>query len=193
MKLFIACRQTASFKFEFPKVSAFTCGLYSSINFTKLSDLSVWFKLCHLSLVFVNIAHLEIVMIFFLMTFVVYASMIKSSLKCTWIYATEIKSKQHIQNKKNIGGTKVNPFVFGKPLKQVLLQTVKTQMKCSIMLHFIRVYTVCKGKKDLQTKNVVFFENYNMTPLDMYNGLPKFNVSTQKEESISIQRVMEQF
>ena len=31
--------------------------------------------------------------------------------------------------------------------KRVLLQTVKTQM-----LHFIRVYTVCKGKKDLQTK-----------------------------------------
>ena len=31
-------------------------------------------------------------------------------------------------------------------LKPVLWQTVKTQMKCSIMLHFIRVYTVCKGK-----------------------------------------------
>ena len=34
--------------------------------------------------------------------------------------------------------------------KRVLLQTVKTQMKCSIssiMLHFIRVYNVCKGKK----------------------------------------------
>ena len=25
------------------------------------------------------------------------------------------------------------------------------------MLHFIRVYTVCKGKKDLQTKNTIFF------------------------------------
>ena len=35
--------------------------------------------------------------------------------------------------------------------KQVLLQTMKTQMKCSIMLHFIRVYTVCKGKKDKWT------------------------------------------
>ena len=42
--------------------------------------------------------------------------------------------------------------------KQVLLQTVKTQMKCSIMLHFIRVYTVFKGKKDLLTKeyNIIF-------------------------------------
>ena len=36
--------------------------------------------------------------------------------------------------------------------KRVLLQTAKTQMKCSIILHFIRVFTVCKGKKHLQTK-----------------------------------------
>ena len=34
----------------------------------------------------------------------------------------------------------------------VLLQTVKTQVKGSIMLHFIRVNTICKGKKDLHTK-----------------------------------------
>ena len=30
-------------------------------------------------------------------------------------------------------------------------KTVKTQMKCSIMLHFIRAYTVCKGKKGLRS------------------------------------------
>ena len=43
--------------------------------------------------------------------------------------------------------------------KQVLLQTVKTHMKCSIMLHFIRVYIVWKGQKDLQTKEYnLFFE-----------------------------------
>ena len=30
-----------------------------------------------------------------------------------------------------------------KTLKQVLWQTVKTQMKCTTMLHFIRVCTVC--------------------------------------------------
>ena len=54
-------------------------------------------------------------------------------------------------------------------------------------LHSIRVYTVCKGKTDLQT---IFFLNFNLTPLDMYNGLyPKFIVSNQKKESISIQRV----
>ena len=41
---------------------------------------------------------------------------------------------------------RLNPLYSG-----VILQTVKTQMKC-IMLHFIRVYTVCKGKNDLQAK-----------------------------------------
>ena len=34
-------------------------------------------------------------------------------------------------------------------------------------LHFIRVYTVCKVKK----ANNVFFENYNLAPLKLYNGL----------------------
>ena len=26
----------------------------------------------------------------------------------------------------------------------------------------------CKGKKDLTKKNAIFFENYNLTPLDKY-------------------------
>ena len=34
--------------------------------------------------------------------------------------------------------------------KQVLFQTVKTQMKCCIMRHFIRVCTVCQDKNNLQ-------------------------------------------
>ena len=59
------------------------------------------------------------------------------------------------------------PFVFGETPKWVLLQTVKTQMKCSIMLHFIRVYTVCKGKKYLQTtRNKYFLIIYNPTSQD---------------------------
>ena len=37
----------------------------------------------------------------------------------------------------------LNPFVYGETPKWVLLQTVKTQMKCRIMRHFIRVYIVC--------------------------------------------------
>ena len=39
-----------------------------------------------------------------------------------------------------------------KTLKLVLWQTVKTQMKCHIMWHFIRVCTVCEDKIDLQRK-----------------------------------------
>ena len=42
------------------------------------------------------------------------------------------------------------------------------------MLHFIRVNTVCKGKKDLQKKDYnIFFENYNLTSLDIYIGPDK--------------------
>ena len=63
------------------------------------------------------------------------------------------------------------PFVFGKPLNKSILQTVKTQIKCSIMLHFISL-TVCKSKKDLQIKEYnIFLENYNLTPQDMYSLL----------------------
>ena len=41
--------------------------------------------------------------------------------------------------------------------KQVLLQTVKHPDECGIMLHFIKVHTVWKGKKDLQTKEYNIF------------------------------------
>ena len=72
----------------------------------------------------------------------------------------------------------------------VLLQAVKTQMKCSIMLHFIRVYTVCEGKNIFRQKYTIFFENYNLSPLDMYHGLSPVYLSNQKEKSISIQLQM---
>ena len=69
------------------------------------------------------------------------------------------------------------------------MQTVKTQMKCSILLHFIWVYTVCKGKNDLQTnKYNIFFQNYKLITLEKYNGLSHIALN-QKEESIGIQRV----
>ena len=58
-----------------------------------------------------------------------------------------------------------------------------------IMLHFIRVYTV-KVKQIFRQKNTIFFENYNLTPLDKYNGLSQvFFISNKKEESISVQKV----
>ena len=45
------------------------------------------------------------------------------------------------------------------------------------MLHFIRIYTVCNGKKDLQTKEFFFFLQ---TPIYMYYGLSQ--VSCTKPE-----------
>ena len=66
--------------------------------------------------------------------------------------------------------------------KRVLLQTAKTQMKCSIMLHFIRVYTVWKGKKIFSQKNTICFWNYNLPPLDRHNGLSQ--VYCIKQEGI---------
>ena len=62
-------------------------------------------------------------------------------------------------------------------------------MKFRIMRHFIRVCTVCHGKKDLQTKNTIFFENTNLTPLDMYNELSQVYCIKPEGKSISIQRV----
>ena len=40
-------------------------------------------------------------------------------------------------------------FIHETPIKWVLWQTLKTHMKCSIMLHFIRVCTVCLGLNNL--------------------------------------------
>ena len=51
------------------------------------------------------------------------------------------------------------------------LQIVKIQIKCSISLHLIRVYTVCKGKTDLQTKEYNIVLMYNLTTQDMNNEL----------------------
>ena len=42
--------------------------------------------------------------------------------------------------------------------KCVLWQTVKTQMKCHIIQHFIMVYIVCYGKNDLQGKSTFYVE-----------------------------------
>ena len=56
--------------------------------------------------------------------------------------------------------------------KRVFLQTVKTQMKCRIIRHFIRVYTVCYGKKRLSD-----FLNYNLTTKICTMDNPKFILS----------------
>ena len=54
------------------------------------------------------------------------------------------------------------------------------------MLHFIRVYTVCKGKKDIQKKESFFFFNYNLTPLDIYNRLSKvYCIKTRRKNPLA--------
>ena len=60
-----------------------------------------------------------------------------------------------------VGSQLQNPelsLCIQKTPKRVALQTAKTQMKCSIMLHFIRVYTVCKGK----SRSPIF--SFNLQP-----------------------------
>ena len=88
-----------------------------------------------------------------------------------------------------IKGLKLLTLCIQETPKQVLLQTVKTQMKCRIMLHFIRCTPFVMVKKIFRLKNTISIENYNLTPLDMYNGLSQVYCLNQKEESISIQRV----
>ena len=51
------------------------------------------------------------------------------------------------------------------------LTTVKTLMQCSIMLHFIRVYTVCKGKKIFRQNTIVFFLIITWHPYRRKNSL----------------------
>ena len=78
---------------------------------------------------------------------------------------------------------KINPLytnVLVTP-KCVLWQTVKTQMKCHIKWHFIRVYTISWDKNDLQWEKIqLSSENYNLWPLDIHNG--SFQVYSIKQE-----------
>ena len=52
---------------------------------------------------------------------------------------------------------KITLFIRESP-KRVLSQTVKTQMKCSIMLPFIKSTLFVKVKKILRQKNAIFFK-----------------------------------
>ena len=77
-------------------------------------------------------------------------------------------------------------FLFQNYLNPMytVLQTVKNQMKCQTMWHFIRIHTV-KVKKIIRQK-IHFFQNYNLTPLDMCNGLSQVYCIKSEGESICI-------
>ena len=67
----------------------------------------------------------------------------------------------------------INWLIFhnSKPLytDDIFLQTVKTQLTCRIVRHFIKVYIVCKDKSDLQRKKV-FFVCYSELQLNKANA-----------------------
>ena len=44
----------------------------------------------------------------------------------------------------------------------------------------------CQSKKRSSVIKKLYLKNYNLTPLDIYNGSSKFIVSKEKEESTSI-------
>ena len=72
--------------------------------------------------------------------------------------------------------------------KWVLSQTVKTQMKCRIMQHFIRVCTVCWDKINLQRKKYIFQKFQPLTPQYIMDSLD-LTVSNFMEKSIGPKRV----
>ena len=63
--------------------------------------------------------------------------------------------------------------------KRVLLQKLMTQMKCCISSESTMIFR--------QKNTIYFLIYYNLTSLDMYNGLSQaYCILNQKEESISI-------
>ena len=69
-------------------------------------------------------------------------------------------------------------FILETP-RWVLWQTVNTQMKCCIMLHFIRVCTVCKDKNNFPGQKYIIIQKHYLSLLqvDVHNGQPHSFVS----------------
>ena len=79
--------------------------------------------------------------------------------------------------------TNVVDFSLVTP-KCVLWQTVKTQMKCCIMQHFIVVYTVCKGKTILAEWDSILFGNYNLWPQYIQWTIPSVLHQTRRKNPL---------
>ena len=78
----------------------------------------------------------------------------------------------------------VTLFILGT-CKQVLWQTVKTQKKCHIMRHFIRVCTVCKDKTEIYH----YLEISTCGSLKYKMGISILILSTWLEKSIQMKKV----
>ena len=73
-------------------------------------------------------------------------------------------------------------YILGTPIC-ILLQTVKIQMKCGIMRHFIKVYTICKDKNVLQRKKYNFYMEIITCDPSIYTmDHAKFIVPNKKKE-----------
>ena len=83
----------------------------------------------------------------------------------------------------------INLFRTGRNPKWVVLQAVKTQMKCCMMQHFIRVCTVCYSKIDIQRKIQIFWEVIAYDPSIYTMEHPYFIVCSFMENSIGLKRV----
>ena len=70
-----------------------------------------------------------------------------------WCNSMCIIFKDTVVHVAYVTGGHMLTLCIGETPKRVILQTVRTQMKSSIMLLFIRVYTVFKVKKIFRRKN----------------------------------------
>ena len=84
-----------------------------------------------------------------------------------------LQENQHCRRSKEPGH--INHLETTTP-KRVLWQTVENQLKCRIMRHFTRVFTVCLDKIDIQRKKYNFFlkKKYKMWPLSYTLDNPDF-------------------
>ena len=82
---------------------------------------------------------------------------------------------------------KINTFRL-ETLKQVLMQTAKTQMKCCKMQHFIRVCTLCHSI--FQERNTIFFCKLQpVTPQYIQLDHPDSIACSYMESPIVLKRV----
>ena len=68
-------------------------------------------------------------------------------------------------------------------LKCVRWQTLKIQMKCRKIRHFIGVYNIWVDENDIQRKNDFYLEIINCDPSMCTMDQPKFIISNQKDET----------
>ena len=78
-------------------------------------------------------------------------------------------------------------YIYGNQLKGGTFtnrEDPDAKLKSHIMLHFIRVYTVCYGKKRAPGIKIQYFRKVHLTPLFLYNDLSQVNNCFKQERKI---------